>query len=126
MPGKDLDGGGLGSVIDVPVVDRRVGDEAKSVLANPLPVLDVLVHGRGLELCLGGEIEDLQRPRLRLQGDDLARPVHDGTVGFYGASLHIVAVLQVDDDDLGLGVLLLLYADEGVGLECLWQHALAA
>lgn len=122
MAGKDLDGRSLAGVVDVPMIDGRVGDEPKSVLTNPLPVLDILVHRRRLELRLGLEVEDLQRPRLGLQGDDLARPMHDGTVGFYGAPLHIVAVLEVDDDDFGLGVLLFLYADVGIGLECLVER----
>jgi hypothetical protein len=44
--------------------------------------------------------------------------MHDSTVGFDGASGDIVAVLQVNDDNFGLGgfVLLFSYADVGVRL----------
>lgn len=119
MAGKDLDGRGLAGVVDVPVVDGRVGDEAEGVLANPLPVLDILVHRGRLELRLGLEVEDLQHLGLGLQGDNMTGPVHDGAVGLYGAPDDIVVVLEVDDDDFGLAVLRLLYADVGIRLECL-------
>ena len=96
-------------------------NEAKSRLADPFPVLDVLAHGAGLELLLLFEIEDLQRPRLGLEGDDLALPVHDSTVSLDGSPCDIVVVLELDDDDFWLGsfALLLANADVRVGFECL-------
>lgn len=99
-------------------------DKAESRLADPLPVLDVLAHGAGLELLLLLEVEDLQCPRLRLEGDDLALPVHDSTVGLDGPPCDIVVVLELDDDDFGLGGFALLLADAHVrvGFECLWAE----
>jgi len=37
--------------------------------------------------------------------------VHDGAVGLDGASDDIIAVFQVNDENLGLGDLILLVAD---------------
>lgn len=118
---KDLDRRLLRSIVNVPVVDACCGDEAQSGLANPLPKLDVVIHGARLELLLLLEVENLQRPRLGLEGDDLAVPVHDGTVGLDGPACDVVAILELDDDDFGLCgfALLLSNTNVGIGLECL-------
>ena len=115
---EDLNRSSLVGVEDVPVVDGGLSNKTQLLLADPLPEDDILVHCGRLELLLCFEVEDLQRSRLRAESDDLSGPVHDGTVGLDGASDDIVAVLQVDNDDFGLGsiVLLLSYADERVGL----------
>lgn len=105
------------------MVDGSVGNEAESGLVDELPVLHVLVHCGRLELRLLAEVEDLERSRLGLESDDLALPVHDGTVGLDGTSGDIVAVLQVDDDDFGRAAgLLFSDANVRVGLECLEEN----
>ena len=118
---EDLDGGGLAGIVDVPVKDGCFGDQTQGRLADPLPENDVLVQGGRLELLLLLEVENLEGSRLCAKSDDLLGPVHDGTVGLDGSPSDIVALLQVDNDDFGLGglALLLSYADEVVGLECL-------
>lgn len=118
---KHLDRRVLASIVDVPVVNTVGRDEAKSRLADPLPVLDILAHSAGFELLLLFEIEDLQRPGLCLEGNDLFLPVHDGTVGLDGSPRNIVVVLELDNDDLGLGCFALLLPDAHVrvGFECL-------
>lgn len=109
----DLDRGQLVLVKDIPVVNCSVRDEAQRVLADPLPEDHILVHGRRLQLLLVIEIEDLDCPRLSLQGDNVEVPVHNSTIGLDGPSRDIIAILQVDDDNFwGCGfVLLFAYAD---------------
>ena len=108
---EHLDRCRLSRVEDIPVIDAVLRDQAQRRLADPLPEHDVFAHSRGLELLLRLEIEDLQCPRLCPQGNNLARPVHDGAVGLDGASDDIIAVFQVNDENLGLGDLILLVAD---------------
>ncbi len=98
--------------------DGGVGDQAEAIGAEPLPEDNVLVHGGRLELLLLGQVEYLQGALLGLEGDDLARPVHDGAVGLDRAADDIVAVLEVDDEHLGRGIFgeLLPDADVAVGL----------
>jgi hypothetical protein len=106
---KDLDRRGLVGVKDIPMVDRAVGNQAQAGFADPLPESDVLVHSGGLELLFLLQVEDLEGAGLRSKGNDLARPVHDGTVGLDGTSDDIVVVLEVDNEDLGgRGFVLLL------------------
>src|SRR4051794_15036665 len=88
---KRLDGRRLGRVEDIPVIDGAVCDESQRRLADPLPEDHILGHGCGLEFLLLFEIEDLKGARLGSQGDYLARPVHDGTVGLDRATDDIVA-----------------------------------
>ena len=111
----------LSSIIHIPVIDTGGCDEAESRLADPLPELNVLINGAGLELLPLFQIEYLQCPRLGLQGDDLLIPVHDGTVGLDGPSRHVVAILEFDNDNFGRSALVLLfsYANVRVGFECL-------
>lgn len=118
---KHLDGRLLGGVVNIPVVNASCGDEAQSGLANPRPELDVIIHGAGLELLLLLEVKNLKCPRLSLEGNDLAVPVHDGTVGLDGPAGDVVAILELDDDDLWLCgfVLLLANTNVGIGFECL-------
>lgn len=61
---EDFDGRILAGVVDIPVVYARGGYETQSGVADPLPEVDVLVHGARLELLLLLEIEDLQCARL--------------------------------------------------------------
>lgn len=118
---EHLDGGILTRIVDIPVEDAGCCDKTKLVLADPLPELDILVHGAGLELLLLLEIEDLQCSRLSLESNNLSVPVHDGTVGLDWPTGDVVAILELDDNDLRLGrfVLLFSHTDVGVGLECL-------
>lgn len=97
---KHLDGGILSGIVDIPVVDATCRDKTNGRFADPLPELDILVHGAGLELLLLLKVEDLQGPGLGLESNDLLVPVHDGTVGLDGAAGDIVAVLELDDDNL--------------------------
>lgn len=118
---EDLNGSVLACIVHVPVEDAGGGDETEGGLANPLPELNILVHCARLELLLLLEVEDLERPRLGLEGNDLSVPVHDSTVGLDWPACHIVAILELDDNDLRLGRLALLLSDAyvRVGLECL-------
>jgi hypothetical protein len=118
---EHLDGGILTRIVDIPVEDTGCCDKTKLVLADPLPELDILVHGAGLELLLLLEVEDLQCSRLSLESNDLSVPVHDGTVGLDRPTGDVVAILELDDNDLRLGSFVLLFSHThvGVGLECL-------
>jgi hypothetical protein len=109
------------------VVDRPVGHEAQRRVAYPLPEDHLLLHGEGLELGLVRQVEDLNGVLLGPKRNDGLFPVHDGTVGLDGAAHDIVVVLQVDDDDFGLGGLVQLLADAEVvvGLERLCELATA-
>jgi len=62
------------------------------------------------------EVEYLQGARLCLEGDDLACPVHNGTVCLDRATDDIIAILEVDDEDFWRRgfVLLISDADERV------------
>jgi len=106
----------LRGVEDVPVEDGRLRHQAQRGLADPPPEDDVLVHGGRLDLGLLLEVENLKRPRLRPEGDDLTRPVHDGAVGLDGPARDVVAILEIDDQDFGLGGFRLLLADANVGV----------
>jgi hypothetical protein len=88
-------------VEDVPVVDGLCADERKRGLADPSPELNVLLMAVCLQTLLGLEVEELQRPSLRLEGYDGLRQVHDGAVGADRSSDDIVCVLQINDDRLG-------------------------
>ena len=118
-PIKDLDGGGLTGIEDVPVIDGVLGHEAQGGLVEPLPKDDVFAHGMRLELLLLVEVEDLEGPLSGLKGDDVLVPVHDGTIGLDRSARDIVVVLQVDNDDLGRCVLRrsLANADEAIGFQ---------
>jgi hypothetical protein len=75
-----------------------------------------------LQALLGLEVEELQRPALRLERDDRLSQVHDGAVRADRSPNDIVCVLQIDDDRLGGGVGLvvdLAHAHVLVRLECL-------
>jgi len=54
---------------------------------------------------------------LSTEGDDLFRPVHDGTVGSDGAARDCIVILEVDNDNFWLGRVgeLLAYANVVVG-----------
>ena len=105
----------------VPVEHGRIGDEAQRVNADPLPEQHVFAHGVRLDLGLGAQVEDLQRPLRRLERDNLPVPVHDGAVGLDGPAHDVAMVFEVDDDDFGLGFFagFLTDANEIVGFECL-------
>ena len=121
VPIKHLDGCGLVGIEHVPVVDGAVGNHSDGGLANPLPEDYILAHGGRLELLLLLQVEDLEGTALSPEGNDLTRPVHDGTIGLDGAADDIVAVLEVDNYHFGgRGIALLLAnTDKGVRLECL-------
>lgn len=104
----------LGSVIDIPVVDGGLRHQTQSLVAEPLPVDNILVHDRGLELLLGGEVENLNCPALGLEGDDVLAPVHDRTVGIDRSPHDLIVVLQVNNDDLWLVVLFELLANTDI------------
>lgn len=105
---EDLDGGILARIVDIPVEDAGCCDKTELVLADPLPELDILVHGAGLELLLLLEVEDLQCSRLSLESNDLSVPVHDGTVGLDRPTGDVVAILELNNNNLRLGSFVLL------------------
>lgn len=95
-------------------------DKRKGRLADPSPELDVFLMAVCLQALLGLEVEELQRPSLRLESNDGLGQVHDGAVGADRSSDDIVRVLQIDDDRLGGGVgfaVDLAHAHVLVGLE---------
>jgi hypothetical protein len=111
---KDLDGlGGIG-IKDIPMVHGSLSDEAELLLADPLPEDNIFGHDEGLELLLGIKVEYLQGASLGLEGNNLAGPVHDSRVGLDGLAADMVVVLELNDYDLGLGVLVDLLADAEV------------
>lgn len=106
----------------VPMVDRLCADERKGGLADPSPELNVLLMAVCLQALLGLEVEELQRPALRLEGNDGLSQMHDGAVCANRSSDDIVCVLQIDDDRLGgcVGFAVdLAHANVLVGLESL-------
>ena len=116
VPLEDLDGGGLGRIEYIPVKNARVGDKAQRTLADPLPEHNVLGHRIRLQLPFGVQVEDLQSA-LGLERDDILGPVHDGAVSLDGSPRDIIAVVQIDDDDLGGSFIALLpHADVAVAL----------
>lgn len=101
VPVGDLDRVLLIFIEDIPMVDGGICDESQFALADPLPKYHVFVHRCRLQLLLIVQVEDLDRSRLSLEGDNVEVPVHNSTIGFDWASSDIVAVLEVDDDDFG-------------------------
>ncbi len=97
---KDLLWLRLGRVEDIPVVDRGVRNHTQTSLAEPLPVDNIFIHDRGLELLLGCEIENLNCSTLGLESNDVLGPVHDSTVRVDGPLDNFIVVLQINDDDL--------------------------
>jgi hypothetical protein len=95
-------------------------DERKSGLADPSPELNVLLMAVCLQALLGLEVEELQRPSLRLESYDGLGQVHDGAVGANRSPDDIVCVLEINDDRFGGGVGVgvdLAHANVLVGLE---------
>ena len=80
--------------------DRIICDQTKRVFAEPFPEDNVIIHRCRLQLLLCRQVENLNRPRLRLEGNDVFVPVHDSTIGIDGASDDFIVVFEVDDDDL--------------------------
>ena len=99
------------------MIDRGVSDEAQAIFAEPLPEDNILVHDRGLELRFGGKVEDLNRPRLGFERNDLSGPVHDRTVRVDRSLNDFIVVSEVDNYDLRfvLFIKLLSNADEAIG-----------
>lgn len=83
----------------VPVVNRVICDQSQTSLAEPLPENNIFIHGRRLELDLLRKVEDLYRPGLGLERNDLLIPMHDGTIGLDRSPHDLIAFLEVDDDD---------------------------
>lgn len=113
---KHLDGRCLGGVKNIPMVNGRVCDQTKRGLACPLPEGNILAHGGRLELLLLLQIEDLKCPRLGLQGNNLAGPVHNCAVGLDGPSDDVIAILEIDDKHFGGRRLVLLVSQANVGV----------
>lgn len=80
--------------------DGGVRDQTQARLAKPFPVYNILAHQRGLELLLCLKVKDLDCSRLCFQGNNISRPVHDGTVCINRTLDDLIVVLEVDDDDL--------------------------
>ena len=95
----------------------------KSCLANPPPVLNVLVMSVCLQALLGLKVEKLESPRLRLESNDRFRQMHDGAISSDRPPHHVVDILEIKNNRLRRGtgiVALLAHADVGVGLEGLY------
>ena len=103
------------------MIGSRICNKAQSAFIDELPKHNVLVHGRRLELALAAKVEDLYSPALGSEGNDELIPVHDGTICLDGPTDNIVAVLEVNDDDLGGSIVidLLAHTNVVVGFECL-------
>lgn len=80
-------------VENVPVVDGGICDKAQGVLVEESPEDNILIHGMRLQLLLAVQVEDLQRPRLGLERDDLLVPVQQSAVRFDVASYYVIAIL---------------------------------
>lgn len=63
------------------MIDIIVCDHPQSGEAYPFPVDNILTHCGRLQLDFLAEIKNLKCSLICLKGDDLALPVHDGTVG---------------------------------------------
>lgn len=98
------------------MIDAAGSDQTDCRLADPFPEHHILVHGAGLELLLLLQVEDLQGAGLGLESNYLTGPVHDGTISLDGPPRNVVAILQLDDDDLGLCGFALLFSDAHVGV----------
>lgn len=96
------------------MVNGCVGDQTQALLVEPLPVNNVLIHHCRLQFLLGREIEDLDCPALGLEGDDVLVPVHDRTVRVNWPAHNIIVVLQIDDNDLGLVLVIKLLPNANV------------
>lgn len=105
------------------MVHGGVGNQTQGLVTEPLPVDDILVHHRRLELLLCLQVEDLNCPALRLECDDVLAPVHDGAVSVDRPPHDIVVVLQVNNDDLRLVIFveLLANADIVIRFESLFE-----
>lgn len=75
------------------MVHRRISDQAQRVRTKPFPEENVFIHCRGLELGFLCQVKYLKRPLIRLEGDDLLVPVHDGTVSLDWPSNDLIVVL---------------------------------
>lgn len=82
------------------MVDRGLRHQTQALFAKPLPIDDILIHNSRLELLLCGQIENLNRPALGFQGDDVPGPVHDSTVRVDRPFGDFIIVLQVDNNHL--------------------------
>ena len=110
----------LRRVENVPVINASVSNKAKRCFTEPLSAHHIFLHRRALDLALLRQIKDLQRLPTCFQSDHLLGPMHDGTIRLNRASNDILSVLEVDDDDLGRGIVIyfLPHADVVVGFEC--------
>ena len=77
----------------IPVIYGLGADEGKCGLADPSPELNVLLMAVGLQALFGLEVEELQRPTLRLERDNRLGQVHDSTVRADRSPYHIVRIL---------------------------------
>lgn len=95
------------------MIDGSFRDQTEAPFAKPFPEDHILIHGGRFDLLFGGQIEDLNGPRLGFESNDLSVPVHDSTIGVDRSLYDFIVVLEVDDDDLCLLILadLLTYAD---------------
>lgn len=100
MSVKNLDRGGLRGVQNIPVINARVRHEAESSFTDPFPKHNVLIHGMRLQLPFRIQVENLQCA-LGLEGYDVLGPVHDGAVGLDGSPRNAVAIVEIDNHDLG-------------------------
>lgn len=84
------------------MVNRNVCHQTQTRIAEPLPVHDILIHNRRLQLLLCRQVEDLDCPSLRFESDDVLGPMHDSTVRVDRPFDDFIVVLEVDDNHLGL------------------------
>lgn len=87
------------------MIDCSVCYHTQGGKTDPFPIDDIFVHRGGLKLDFLAKIKNLKRPLICFECDGLAVPVHDGTVGFDRPPRDFIVVFEIDDDDLGVGVL---------------------
>ena len=118
---KKLDWSGLNSLENTPMVHSCISNQTQRICTEPLPEKNIFIHCRGLKLGFLRQVKYLKRPLIRLEGDDLLVPVHNGTVSLNWPPNDLIIVLQVNDYNLGIGVLagFLSNANEVVGLQSL-------
>lgn len=107
----------LSRVKDIPMVNRRLSDQANACITVPLPEDDIFRHDRRLKLLLCLEVKDLDGLTLGFEGDNVLTPVHDGTIGINWSPDDLIVVFKIDYDNLRLIIIvdLLSYTDEIIG-----------
>lgn len=75
------------------MIDRCICDQTQGIRTKPLPKNYILVHYGGMKFCFLAEVEDLQRPLIRFERDDLLSPMHNSAVSLDRSSYNLIVIL---------------------------------